>query len=76
MNQITVDTRIPVINNDLQSLYVISQLPYLKIITFTSNESLQSLQIDNNPVMQTGLNTYSFVAQFTSAGINISNALK
>ena len=69
VSQVTVDTKIPVIDHDLQVLYVISQLPYLKIITFTSNESLQSLQVDNNPVMQTGLNTYSFVAQFTAAGL-------
>lgn len=73
VSQLVVDTKPAILAQDLKSNYVVAQLPYLQTITITSNEALQSLQINDFSLIQTGLNTYTYVAQFDAAGIKRFN---
>lgn len=73
VSQLVVDTKPAILAQDLKSNYVVSQLPYLQTITITANESLQNLQVDSYSLIQTGLNTYTYIAQFDVAGARTFN---
>lgn len=71
INRITLDTNPPIITSDISSQYFASALPFTKLVTFTSNEELSLFQIDNAGLIQTGINTYSYLLEISDLNSKI-----
>ena len=65
---ITVDTHKPNVSSDIVSNYYTSQLPYYKGVKITSNENLSFIQINNQSLLQVGINEYVYLMEITSSG--------
>ncbi len=70
---VTVDTHKPNISSDVVANYYTSQLPYHKGIKITSNENLSFIQVNNQSLLQLGINEYVYLMEITnSAGKDLN----